>query len=46
MGERAGWELDFHKNEAEDLKYDLVADENGLQSYGDVTGGSVKEDGK
>jgi len=39
-------ELDFNKNEAEDLKYDLVADENGLQSYGDVTGGSVKEDGK
>ena len=28
------------------MKYDLVADENGLQSYGDVTGGSVKEDGK
>ena len=38
-------ELDFHNHEAEDLKYDLDADENGLQSYGDVAGGSVEEDG-
>jgi len=27
------------------LNIDLVADENVLQSYGDVAGGSVKEDG-
>ena len=38
-------ELDFHKHDAEDLNIDLVADENVLQTYGDVAGGSVKEDG-
>ena len=36
-------ELDFHNHEAEDLKYDLDAVENGLQRYGDVAGGSVEE---
>jgi len=39
-------ELDLHQNKAEDLKCDLVADENGLQDIGSVTGGSVEEDGQ
>jgi len=34
------------QNEAEDLKCDLVADENSLQSNCDDKDGSVKEDGK